>query len=192
MTDPLTPEAVWADLAAGNERFAAGRAAHPHADAGRLAEVVGGQHPHAAVLGCADSRVPAELVFDQGVGDLFVVRTAGMVVDDIALGSLQYAVDVVGVPLLVVLGHESCGAVHAARAVAAGAASVTGPLGAVAAGVLPEALTAPARDADEIQARGIAARVRAAAPIAAAVAEGRVEVVTAMYSLATGEVRRLD
>lgn len=192
MTTPLTPEAVWADLAAGNERFAAGRASHPHADAGRLAEVVGGQHPRAAVLGCADSRVPAELVFDQGVGDLFVVRTAGMVVDDIALGSLQYAVDVAGVPLLVVLGHESCGAVHAARAVAAGTASVTGPLEAVAAGVLPAALTAPAGDADEIQARGIAVRVRAAAPIAAAVADGRVTVVTAMYSLATGEVRRLD
>lgn len=192
MTATPTPESVWDLLAAGNECFATGRATHPHADAARRAEVVPGQHPVAAVLGCADSRVPAELAFDQGVGDLFVVRTAGMVVDDVALGSLQYAVDVVGVPLLVVLGHESCGAVNATRALAAGTTRVTGPLAAVAAGVVPEALAAPAEEADEAQARGIAARVRAAAPIAAAVAEGRLAVVAAMYSLATGEVRRLE
>lgn len=187
-----TAEAVWAELAAGNERFAAGNAAHPHADPARLAEVAAGQHPHAAILSCADSRVPPEVVFDQGVGDLFVVRTAGMVADDVAIGSLQYAVDVVGIPLLVVLGHRSCGAVHAARAVAAGDLDVSGPLAAVAAGVVPEALAAAAEDADEAQAMGVAERVRAAAPIAAAVEDGRIQVVTAMYSLATGEVRRLD
>lgn len=192
MTTTPSPESVWDLLAAGNERFATGRAAHPHADAAWRAEVVPGQHPVAAVLGCADSRVPAELVFDQGVGDLFVVRTAGMVVDDVTLGSLQYAVDVVGVPLVVVLGHQSCGAVHAAREVAAGNASASGALGAVVAGVVPEAMNAPAGEADEAQARGIAARVRAGAPIAAAVAEGRLAVVAAMYSLATGEVRRLE
>jgi carbonic anhydrase len=192
MTATPSPEALWDLLAAGNERFATGRAAHPHADAAWRAEVVPGQHPLAAVLGCADSRVPAELVFDQGVGDLFVVRTAGMVVDDVAIGSLQYAIDVVGVALLVVVGHQSCGAVHGAREVAAGNISATGPLRAVVAGVVPEAIAAPAEEADEAQARGIAARVRASAPIAAAVAEGRLAVVTAMYSLATGEVRRLE
>lgn len=183
---------VWAQLAAGNERFAGGHARHPHADAARLAEVVGGQHPAAAVLGCADSRVPVEVLFDQGVGDLFVVRTAGMVADDVALGSLQYAVDVVGVPLLVVLGHESCGAVHAARDAARSHASVSGPLAAVVAGVVPAALTAPEEGADEAQTRGIAEQIRATAPIAAALAEGRVAVVAALYSLATGTVRVLN
>lgn len=188
----ITPEIAWAELAAGNERFATGTATHPHADAARLAEVVAGQHPRAAVLGCADSRVPAELVLDQGVGDLFVVRTAGMVVDDVALGSLQFAVEALGVPLVVVLGHESCGAVRAARAVAAGSTTVSGPLRAVAAGVAPEALSTSEEDADEAQARGIAARVRAASPLAEAIAEGRLLVVAALYSLSTGEVRRLD
>ena len=86
----------------------------PNQSLQRLAETAGSQQPFAAVLGCMDSRVAAEIVFDCGLGDIVVVRTAGHVVDSTVLGSLEFAVDVLGVPLVVVLGHESCGAVRAA------------------------------------------------------------------------------
>jgi len=101
-------------LAEGNKRYVAGRATHPNRAAKRRAEVAKGQQPIAAILGCADSRVPPEVVFDQGLGDLFVVRVAGNFADEAGLGSLEYAVAVLKVPLIVVLGHGKCGAVEAA------------------------------------------------------------------------------
>lgn len=101
-------------LVDGNRRHAQGSHLHPHCDAHRRTGLASGQRPWAAILGCSDSRVPPEIVFDQGLGDLFVVRTAGHVVDDVALASLGYAIERLGVPLLVVLGHTGCGAVHAA------------------------------------------------------------------------------
>lgn len=97
----------------GNARFASGKAAHPDQSAERRAEVVSSQHPFAVVLSCSDSRIPPEVVFDQGIGDIFVVRTAGQVVDDVAFGSIEYAVEHLSTPLIVVLGHDSCGAVGA-------------------------------------------------------------------------------
>ena len=84
--------------------------------AARRAETAGGQHPFAIIVGCADSRTAPEIVFDQNIGDLFVVRTAGNLVDDYALGSIEYAVEHLGARLIVVLGHQSCGAVQAALA----------------------------------------------------------------------------
>lgn len=101
-------------LLEGNLRFAAGQPQNPHQDDARRKEVLGGQTPFAVILTCSDSRVPPEIIFDQGVGDLFVVRTAGNVVDDIALGSIEYAVEHLNAPLIVVLGHQKCGAVSAA------------------------------------------------------------------------------
>lgn len=101
-------------LLAGNERFAAGDPSrHPTVPEERAA-LVGGQHPSAVVLGCVDSRVPPETVFDQGVGDLLTVRTAGQSLSGVAMGSLEFGVHVLDVPLLVVLGHTHCGAVLAA------------------------------------------------------------------------------
>lgn len=111
---PTTPRSAWEALRAGNDRFVAGTNAHPNQDAARRAETASGQQPFAIVLGCSDSRVAAEIVFDQGLGDLFVVRTAGHVVDTSVLGSLEFGVGVLGCPLVVVLGHDSCGAVKAA------------------------------------------------------------------------------
>ena len=111
---PATPEAAWAELVAGNARFAANQALRPNADATQRRLVSAGQRPFAVVLGCSDSRVAAELVFDRGLGDLFVVRTAGHALDTAVLGSVEFATVVLGVPLLVVLGHDSCGAVGAA------------------------------------------------------------------------------
>ena len=100
----------------GNRRYVSDRSTGPHRSSRRRAEVAGEQHPFAVIVGCSDSRVPPELLFDQGFGDLFVVRTAGNVVDSVALGSIEYAVEHLGVKLIVVLGHERCGAVSAAVA----------------------------------------------------------------------------
>ncbi|MFC5380709.1 carbonic anhydrase [Aquipuribacter nitratireducens] len=116
----MTPDEAWRTLTEGNRRFAEDRAERPNADLGTRRAAVAGQAPFAAVLGCSDSRVAAELVFDRGLGDLFVVRTAGHVVDTAVLGSLEFAVDALGVALVVVLGHHSCGAVAAAVATDAG------------------------------------------------------------------------
>lgn len=98
----------------GNARFAASKMQGPHRDTARRQEITADQHPIAAILSCSDSRVPPELVFDQGLGDLFVVRTAGEVLDTTALGSIEYAVEHLHVPLLIVMGHTGCGAIKAA------------------------------------------------------------------------------
>ncbi|GAB4253358.1 MAG: carbonic anhydrase [Acidobacteriota bacterium] len=116
---PRDAREVWSALLEGNRRFAAGKPLRRDLLRERAALVVG-QAPAAAVLACSDSRVPPEYVFDAGLGELFVVRTAGHFLSDAALGSLEFAVHVLGVPLLVVLGHEGCGAVQAAVAARAG------------------------------------------------------------------------
>ena len=113
----ISPDAALARLKEGNRRFRTGAATHPNADAARWRETAkDGQAPFATVLGCSDSRVPCELVFDQGVGDIFVVRVAGNVCAVNETASIEYAVGHLGTPLLVVLGHEKCGAVTAVAA----------------------------------------------------------------------------
>ena len=114
ITAPITPDSVLETLMAGNQRFIAHKEQHPHQSGARLQEIAQGQHPIATVLSCADSRVPAELLFDTGLGDLFNVRVAGNIVTPEVLGSLEYAVELLGTPILMVLGHERCGAVTAA------------------------------------------------------------------------------
>lgn len=107
------PVSAWKSLREGNERFMNGTLQHPNQGAADRAKLVGGQSPTAVLFGCGDSRVAAELIFDQGLGDMFVVRTAGHVIDDSVLGSIEYGVGVLNAPLIVVLGHDSCGAVKA-------------------------------------------------------------------------------
>jgi carbonic anhydrase len=107
------PVAAWKALKEGNERFVAGEPQHPSQSIEDRARLATGQKPTAVVFGCADSRVAAEIIFDQGLGDMFVVRTAGHVIDSAVLGSIEYAVTVLDVPLIVVLGHDNCGAVKA-------------------------------------------------------------------------------
>jgi carbonic anhydrase len=109
-----TPVSAWKALKEGNERFVAGRPEHPSQSVEHRASLAAGQKPSAIIFGCADSRVAAELIFDQGLGDMFVVRTAGQAIDLAVLGSIEYAVTVLNVPLIVILGHDSCGAVKAA------------------------------------------------------------------------------
>ena len=107
---------AWKALKEGNERFVAGEPQHPSQSVEHRASLADGQQPTAVVFGCADSRVAAEIIFDQGLGDMFVVRTAGHVIDSAVLGSIEYAVTILDVPLIVVLGHDSCGAVKATLA----------------------------------------------------------------------------
>jgi carbonic anhydrase len=110
----LTPDSAFNELVAGNKRFASQKTLGANRGTFRLREVAQGQKPFAAILGCADSRVPSEIIFDQGLGDLFVVRVAGNVATSEEIGSLEYGTLVLGAKVLLVLGHEKCGAVKAA------------------------------------------------------------------------------
>ncbi|PRB04689.1 carbonic anhydrase [Microbacterium sp. MYb64] len=116
MTDitTLTPDQAWQLMSEGNRRFVAGDPEHPNQDVGKRHELVDGQAPLATLFGCSDSRLAAEIIFDKGLGDLFVVRNAGQVLGESIVASLEYAVAILGVPLIVVLAHDSCGAVRAA------------------------------------------------------------------------------
>ena len=116
MTQPRTPAIAWQEMVRGNERFVAGEPLHPRQDVERREQVASGQAPLAALFGCSDSRLSAEIIFDKGIGDLFVIRNAGQVISESVVGSLEYAVAILNVPLIVVLGHDQCGAVLAAIA----------------------------------------------------------------------------
>ena len=186
---------AWAGLLQANARWAEGRSSADEARTpARRAALVSSQAPVAAVLGCSDSRVPVELVLDQGVGDLFVVRTAGHALDTTVLGSLEYAVGALGVGLVVVLGHEGCGALAAAGAVLDGAPRPAGALGEVVQALLPaveDARRCGARTPAEVShhhAGSTAQLLARSAALRTAVDRGAVEVVAACYSLSTGLV----
>ena len=110
----LSPADAWAEMIRGNERFVSGAPAHPRQDVERRAELMEEQRPLSALFGCSDSRLAAEIIFDKGLGDLFVVRNAGQIISDSVVGSLEYSVGILEVPLIVVLGHDNCGAVKGA------------------------------------------------------------------------------
>jgi carbonic anhydrase len=109
-----TPSIAWQEMSRGNRRFVNGEPSHPRQDVERREQLLARQAPKAALFGCSDSRLAAEIIFDKGLGDLFVVRNAGQIISDSVIGSLEYAVAVLHVPLIVVLGHDECGAVRAA------------------------------------------------------------------------------
>lgn len=111
--DVKTPEQAFQRLFEGNQRFMNGKRKYPNQTERRRGDLTAGQKPFATILGCVDSRVPPEIIFDRGLGDLFVIRTAGQVLDDAALGSIEFGVEELKIPLLMVLGHEKCGAVKA-------------------------------------------------------------------------------
>ncbi|WP_018178359.1 carbonic anhydrase [Jongsikchunia kroppenstedtii] len=113
MANP-TPAQAWQNLKEGNERFVSSNPIHPSQSIETRERLTAGQNPHVVLFGCSDSRVAAEIIFDQGLGDMFVVRTAGHIIDSSVLGSLEFATEVLSTPLIVILGHDSCGAVGAA------------------------------------------------------------------------------
>jgi carbonic anhydrase len=191
----LTPDAALALLKEGNAKFVADNPAGTGTDSPRRVELAAGQAPFAALLCCSDSRVPPELVFDRGLGELFVVRVAGNTVDQVALGSLEYAVSQLGAPLIVVLGHEACGAVSAAISVAENQASLPGSLDAVVAPILPAVLTAKKQSGDLLHnaivanvERTVARLQRSDALLTGPIADGKLKVVGATYDLASGKV----
>ena len=193
------PEQALQLLRAGNARFATAHARHPDATTAHRLHVAEGQHPFAIVLSCADSRVPPELVFDQGLGDLFVVRTAGQVSAPSVLGSIQYGVEHLHVPLLVVLGHEKCGAVSATlEAVQKGSAPSGTAIDSLVEAIRPAAERALAgTSTDETHRLAEAVRFNVADEVAAlaadpllaaAVTAGHLRIVGATYDLHDGTV----
>jgi carbonic anhydrase len=194
VTDVRPPAEAWHRLAEGNDRFIGDVPQHPRQDAHRRAQLAEGQKPTAAVLGCSDSRVAAEVLFDQGLGDLFVIRNAGQIASASAVASVEYAVAVLGVPLVVVLAHDRCGAVQAAIDAAAPDAPLLPPL--IAAhieGIRPAVQvggTDPAAVGEAHLESTVASLLDASDLLAAAVADGSVVVVGAQYRLAEGRVER--
>lgn len=195
---PVSPEEAMDRLMAGNDRYARGLAAHPRDDEIRRVQVSQGQHPFAVILTCADSRVPPELIFDQGLGDLFVIRVAGNVVDDAVLASIEYAVMHLGVTLVMALGHERCGAVSATIAALDGKgdpADAETHIGALAALIAPAVRAVPAGTADRLDAAVSLNAANAAAevfsgsrPLRAKVLAGQLKIVAARYDLDDGRV----
>ncbi|MET7749131.1 carbonic anhydrase [Micromonospora sp. NPDC005367] len=194
----LRPEQALAELIAGNRRFVTGAPSHPNQDAGHRAALAEEQHPFAVIVGCSDSRLAAEIIFDRGLGDLFVVRTAGHTTGPEVLGSVEYAITVLSAPLVVVLGHDSCGAVRAARESLATGTPPPGHLDAVVDAVLPSLRRAEAEGADDLGriidihiAQTVEALLDNSAVLAAEVAAGRCAVVGMSYRLAAGEVHQV-
>ncbi|WP_410575429.1 carbonic anhydrase [Amycolatopsis sp. cmx-4-61] len=156
--ETLTPAEAFELLLAGNGRFVAGVPEHPNQDAARRAQIAPGQRPFAVLFGCSDSRLAAEIIFDRGLGDLFVVRTAGHVVGAEVLGSIEYGAEVLDCPLVVVLGHDSCGAVGAACTALEDGITPAGYIRDVVERVTPSVLAARAAgrmEADEILAEHV-------------------------------------
>ncbi len=200
MTHRLTPAAAWQEMLEGNRRFVADAPQHPNQDVARRNDLVAAQNPMATLFGCSDSRLSAEIIFDKGLGDLFVVRNAGQVVSDSVIGSLEYAVEILHVPLIVVLAHDACGAVRAAiDGTAIDAAPLPphiwrliAPIVPAARRVLVESGGASVADIDaELVGREhlrntVAGILQSSELISEAVADGRLGIVGANYRLSEG------
>ena len=198
-TSPPPPPSHIAKLVEGNQRFAGGTGIHPAQDSARRAELVKGQHPSTIVVSCSDSRVPPEIVFDAGLGEIFTVRTAGEVVDAAALASIEYAVEHLGAAAIVVMGHESCGAVKAALSTPKGKSAGSPSLDKLVAAIRPN-IAGAAGDAEDktlltpvkANARGIAAQlVHDSEIIHEAVRHHKVKIESAVYHLDSGKVEFL-
>lgn len=190
----LSGNEAWQKLVAGNERFMHGRCTHPDQDGTRRAQLGVGQHPFATILSCSDSRVPPEVIFDQGLGDLFVVRVAGNVVDDDVLGTLEYAVEHLHCPLIVVLGHSQCGAVTAAVS----GERVSGHLRAIIQALKPAVDSSRGHGGNRVEAaveanvRRVVRELEASRPVLHEHIEaGTLKVIGARYELVTGKVQAL-
>jgi carbonic anhydrase len=193
---PTTPAEALAELEAGNHRFVTGAPVHPNQDARRRTALAEAQLPFAVVFGCSDSRLAAEIIFDQGLGDLFVVRTAGHTIGPEVLGSIEYAVTLLDTPLVVVLGHNSCGAVKAARDAVNDGVRASGHVRAVVNAVVPSVRLALTRRIDDIDRivdlhieRTVDHLLSHSEALAMAVRSGRCVVVGMSYQLTDGRVR---
>jgi carbonic anhydrase len=192
----VAPTEAISKLKEGNGRYTSGNLQHPGQTAERRTERAKIQHPFATIVSCSDSRVPPEIVFDQGLGDLFIVRVAGNVINDEGLGSVEYSVDHLGTRLILVLGHQSCGAVKAARETIAAKGKAPGHIESLVKAIQP-AVEATAKDDLETtvkaNVKNVVQALRSSTPILKAkVDSGDVQVIGGYYSLDTGAVTFLD
>jgi len=219
----ISPAEAMSRLKEGNARFTAGNPQHPHEsvderkymaansyeNAGtislgltseqatkRRTELTKSQHPFAIILSCSDSRVPPEIVFDQGLGDLFGVRVAGNVLNNEGLGSIEYAVDILAARLIVVLGHQSCGAVDAAMKTVAAKGKAPGHIQSLVTAIKPVVESTPKADLDTMikaNVQHVVDALRSSLPVLKArVDSGEVQVIGGYYTLDTGAVTFLE
>lgn len=189
-----SPDDALDKLMQGNQRYMQGSPAYPNQSAERQAEVAQGQRPWAAILGCIDSRVPPELVFDRGLGDLYIARTAGQVIDDVVLASLEYAF-LTGAKLVMVLGHQGCGAVKATMDAVQSGSQPEGHLSALTNAIKPAVLQAKSQPGDLLE-NSIKMNVTletqlitsSSSILSNAVKQGAIKIVGANYNLRTGAV----
>lgn len=221
MPHRMTPAEAWTELLDGNARFVRGEMLHPSQGVDHRAGLSVAQEPFAVIFGCSDSRVAAEIVFDRGLGDLFVVRTAGHVVDTTVIGSIEYGVEVLHAPLVIVLGHDSCGAVGAAAEALTTGRMPTGFVRAIVDRVIPSIVNIPQPEPEgpdgltgepDLEAGASRALIAPTAEVlgrehvrhtvrmllsysaglSAAVAEGRCAIVGLEYALVEGRVRLVE
>ena len=196
MPTSLTPQQAWSLLKAGNQRFIDGTVDHPHQDAGWRATLENSQSPHAVIFGCSDSRLAAEIIFDVGLGDVFVIRTAGQVIDDAVLGSLQFAIEEIGVPLIIILGHDNCGAVTATVDAVNTAVMPKSFMRSLVERIMPSVMAARSKGVTDVNGtvkehtnQTVHRVVDTSYAVAKAVKEGRTAVMGVTYSLSDGSVQ---
>lgn len=195
----MSADSALAELMAGNARFVAGQHQHPGIDVLRRRELAAGQSPFAVILGCSDSRVPPSLVFDRGLGDLFVVRVAGNIADPAGIASIEYAVDHLGSPLIFVLGHEKCGAVDAVLGALGSGHTLPGHLNLLVDAIAPAIKQARAEGGDVLQhaiddnVKHVVGQLKNSQPLLApAINDGKAKVVGGIYRLATGKIDLIE
>jgi len=192
----LAPAEAISKLKEGNGRYTSGNLQHPGQTSERRAELAKTQHPFATILSCSDSRVPPEIVFDQGLGDLFIVRVAGNVINDEGLGSVEYSVDHLGSRLILVLGHQNCGAVKAARETIAAKGNAPGHIESLVTAIKPAVEATAKEDLDatiKANVKHVVQALRSSTPILKAeVDSGKIQVIGGYYGLDTGAVTFLD
>lgn len=189
-TQSLSPDAALQKLMEGNQRFVDHQPQYPDQSALRLQEVAQAQHPFVTILSCADSRVPAEIVFDQGIGDIFDVRIAGNIATPEAIGSIEYAVVLLASPLLMVMGHERCGAVTAAVQ----NQSLLGDIGTFVKAIKPAVEKVKSQPGDAVENAVVAnvqyqiERLKRSQLLTEQVRSGKLKIVGGRYDLDTGRV----
>jgi carbonic anhydrase len=188
----VAPAEALSKLKEGNGRYTSGNLQHAGQTTERRKELANVQHPFAVIVSCSDSRVPPEIVFDQGLGDLFIVRVAGNVINDEGLGSIEYAVDHLGSRLIVVLGHQRCGAVQAAKETIAAKGKAPGHIESLVTAIKPAVEATAKNDLDatiKANVNHVVGELRSSTPILKAKVDAdQVEVIGGYYSLDTGAV----
>lgn len=181
-------------LVAGNQRYAANKSIDLDESESRRAELTTGQHPYAMIFSCVDSRVPPELIFDEGLGDLFVIRTAGQVIDSAVLGSLEFGVDELSIPLLMVLGHEGCGAVKATLEAVEANATAPGEINFLVEAIRPAIEASEEHEGDHLtnavhtNVKLVVEELKQSDILSEAIAAGTLQIVGGIYSLSSGLV----